>query len=90
MSVRRDNPSVSASARTEFDHRALEVVAHLLNTGIWLEHRLSVIPMPRATAAHWFGWVCSAFPQLRSVSSPFGQITRHRTSLTAQLAAITQ
>jgi hypothetical protein len=90
MSVLRDKSSVSASARTDFDRRALGVVADVLTTGIWLEHRLRVTPTPRATVAQCFGWVRAPLSQLRSVGSPFAQPAREQALRPARPAAIRQ
>jgi hypothetical protein len=65
--VRSDIPTVGPSAQSTRDRRAINVVGHLLTTGIWLEHRLRSTPTPRTGLVGRSGWVRS--PAGRSARS---------------------
>jgi hypothetical protein len=85
--VRSDSPSVSRSAQSELDRRAMRVVGHLLTTGIWLEHKLRT-PTPRTGLVGVSGWVRSPLRWLRSGDVQFTQTTWKQPSHTAAIAVL--
>jgi hypothetical protein len=87
--VRSDRPSVRPSARSERDRRAINVVGHLLMTGIWLEHQLR-IPTPRTGLVERSGRVRSALRRLRSVALGPTQPTSKQPAHTADVAAFSR
>jgi hypothetical protein len=88
--VRSDGPSTCPSAQSERDRRAINMVGHLLTTGIWLEHQLRNTPTSRTGLVERSGWVRSPLRQLSSVALQFTQLTLKQPSPTADLAAISR
>jgi hypothetical protein len=96
--VRSDRPSESRSAQSELDRHAINVVGHLLTTGIWLEHQLRNIRTP-GTGLVGRSRVRSPLRGLRSIELQPTQPTqpteptkptRQQPSLTADLALISR
>jgi hypothetical protein len=85
--VRNDSPSVSRSAQSELDRRAIRVVGHLLTTGIWLEHQLRT-PTPPTGLVWGSGWVRSPLRWLSSGDVQFTQPTWKQPSRTAAIAVL--
>jgi hypothetical protein len=88
--VRSDIPTVGPSAQSTRDRRAINVVGHLLTTGIWLEHRLRSTPTPRTGLVGRSGWVRSPAGRFRSVDAQFTHPTRTQPSGTADVAVISR
>jgi hypothetical protein len=86
--VRSESPSVRRSAQSERDRRAINLVGHLLTTGIWLEHQLRATATPRVGVAERSGWVRSPLRRLRSVDLPSTQSTGTQPSPIADVALI--
>jgi hypothetical protein len=89
VSVRSDSPSVSPSAQSELDRRAINVVSHLLTTGIWLEHQLRSIPT-LGTGLVGRPRVRSPLRRLGFVDVQFTKPTSKQPSPTADLALISR
>jgi hypothetical protein len=69
--VRSESPSVRRSAQLERDRRAINLVGHLLTTGIWLEHQLRATVTPGGGVVEMSDWVRSPLRRLSSVDVPF-------------------
>jgi hypothetical protein len=88
--VLSDSRPVGLSAQSTRDSHAIKLFAHLLTTGIWLEHRLRNTVILRTGWVGRSGWVRSPLGRLRSVDAQFTQPTMTQPSGTADVADISR
>jgi hypothetical protein len=69
--VRSDTRPVYRSTRSELDRRAINVVGHLLTTGLWMEHQVRNTSKSRIGFIRRTDWVRLPSRRLRSADVQF-------------------